>query len=168
MMRIRCDGSTRRVRVGLLAVGCAALALAALVACGGGAAGRGGATTGGGAWKKKPVLYPNAKYQEVGEEGAQFDITSCLHQAETGVGNDSTAGTVAKNTGGGAAVGAALGAIGGAILGQPGTGAAAGAAVGGAGGLARGTMKSRENDSVFQEYAERCLGDLGYDVIGWR
>jgi len=149
----------------LLALAAGALLL--LAGCATGGAGYGGGR-GGTRWQRSPVLYPNAHYHEVGPEVADMDIHGCMYRAETGVGNKSTAGTVAGNTVGGAAAGAVLGAIGGAIVGNPGTGAALGAAVGGTSGLAKGTMDSRNNDPTFQGFVERCLAERGYEVIGWK
>ena len=67
---------------------------------------------------QRPVLYPNAKLQGVGNEAAQRDIDECIRLAEQyGVtpGRDET---VARGAGGGAAVGGATGAVAGAIGGR--------------------------------------------------
>jgi len=128
-----------------------------------------GGTQGGGTFgRQRPVLYPNAKYDEVGPEVAEMDIAGCMRWAEMTVGDKSVAGEMAKNTLGGAAIGAAAGAVGGAIAGDAGTGAAIGAGTGGTLGAARGVMKSKERDPTFQGYVERCLRERGYDVVGWR
>ena len=65
---------------------------------------------------RRPVVYPDAKVQEVGEAQVRADVEDCLRQArEAGVGT-SRAGEVAKTTaigaGAGAAIGAAVGAFG--------------------------------------------------------
>ena len=117
---------------------------------------------------KQPVLYPNTHYKQVGYEVSQMDIGACKHYAEVQVGRASETATVAKNTVGGAAIGAGLGAIGGAIAGSPGTGAAIGAAVGGGGGAIRGVSKAREGDPTWRAYVEACLRDKGYEPAGWK
>lgn len=74
----------------------------------------------------KPVLYPNAHLQQVGQDAAQRDIEACRQIAkEAGASAGSgKAGTVAGHTAMGAGAGAASGAVGGAIVGTAGTGAA--------------------------------------------
>jgi uncharacterized protein YcfJ len=139
-------GAARRAAVGLL--------LAAL-ACAGCA-------------RERPVLYPNPQYERVGPTLAEEDVDACLERAEAHVGNTQPAARTARSTGIGAAVGAAVGAVVGAITGRPGRGTAIGAASGGTGGMARGILRSRRNDPVFQRFVERCLRDLGYEPIGWR
>ncbi|MFO7707531.1 MAG: cell envelope biogenesis protein OmpA [Desulfobacterales bacterium] len=117
---------------------------------------------------KRPVLYPNAHFNRVGQEVAQRDIDACIQLARDG-GADSNKGTeVAKSTAGGAAVGGAVGAATGAVLGNLGRGAAAGAAGGAAGGLVRGGLKAGDPDPVFRNFVDRCLREKGYDPIGWR
>ncbi|MFQ5418191.1 MAG: glycine zipper family protein, partial [Myxococcota bacterium] len=99
---------------------------------------------------------------------AQRDIDDCIVIADSTVGNTHPAARAATGAGVGAAVGAAVGSVVGAIRGNPGSGAAIGAGGGGTGGLARGILKSRKNDPVFQRFVERCLRDRGYVTIGWR
>jgi uncharacterized protein YcfJ len=118
--------------------------------------------------RERPVLYPNAQYERVGDAVAEEDIEACLQRADAHVGNSRPGADAARSTGIGAAIGAAVGAVVGAITGRPGRGAAIGAAGGGTGGLARGALRSRRNDPVFQRFVERCLQDLGYEPIGWR
>jgi len=118
--------------------------------------------------QQRPVLYPNAHYEEVGRATAEVDIDTCMHLADAHVGNTSRAERTAKSTGTGAAVGGAVGAAVGAVTGHPGRGAAAGAAGGATGGLAHGIFGSRKNDPIFQRFVEQCLHDKGYTTIGWR
>ncbi len=137
-----------------------ALALGAL-ACASGGSGRG--------WQnRRPYLYPNDHYQEVGAEAAQMDIAQCMAQADMGAPPESTGRDAAVNTVGGAAGGAALGAIAGAIAGNAGTGAATGAAVGAAAGLGKTAYDKRKPSETYQGYVEACLREKGYEVIGWK
>jgi hypothetical protein len=126
----------------------------------------------------KPILYPNAHFQEVGETAAEQDIELCQEAAEAaGAEPDSgKAGETATRTASGAAMGsaggAAGGAVAGAIRGNPGRGAMTGAAAGAAGGATHGLLRSlfsrRQPNQVYKQYVNRCLRERGYDVAGWK
>jgi hypothetical protein len=117
---------------------------------------------------KRPVLYPNEKYQSAGIEASQIDVDTCMRQAETGVGDKNVAASTAGRTAVGAAGGAAVGAVGGAISGHAGTGAAVGAGAGATAGLLSGLWGSNEHDSTYMAYVETCLREKGYQPIGWK
>ncbi len=117
---------------------------------------------------KKPVLYPNAKFQEVGETIAQQEIARCQQLAQEAGTADGKGAEVARNTAGGAAIGGASAAAWGAVYGDAARRGAAGAAAGAAAGLVHGAMKSREPGEVYRGFVERCLREQGFDVIGWR
>src|SRR5688572_31921678 len=80
----------------------------------------------------RPVLYPNAHLQSVGQAVADRDIKECGDRAEAAGADrrEGGVGEVAAGTGVGAGVGGAGGAVGGAIPGGAGTGAGRGAASG--------------------------------------
>jgi hypothetical protein len=126
------------------------------------------ATAVAGCAAKRPVLYPNAHLNTVGNDVAQRDIDDCINFARNAGADSDKSADIAKNTVGGAAIGAAVGAATGAVFGNVGRGAAAGAAAGGAGGLTRSAINSNEPDPVFRNFVERCLREKGYDPIGWR
>lgn len=118
----------------------------------------------------RPVLYPNAKYEQVGAEAAQADVDACVARAKESV-PSSAAGDLAADTAGNAAAGGAAGAVGGAISGGgAGIGAAIGAATAATWGFVKGlfTLGRQGPDDVQRRYAERCLAERGYEVIGWR
>ena len=117
---------------------------------------------------QRPVLYPNARLEEVGTEAAQRDIDDCLQKAAAVGYAAKPGGTVAGSTAVGAAAGAAVGAAVGAFAGGAGTGAAMGAAGGGTGGLIRGLFHSRDLDPVQRGFVNKCLNEKGYEVIGWQ
>jgi hypothetical protein len=118
--------------------------------------------------EKRPVLYPNDRLQQVGNDAAQRDIDACIRIAQEG-GADSDQGMeIAKDTAGGALIGGAAGTAAGAVLGSLGRGAAAGAAGGAAVGLTKGILQSGDPDPVFKNFVDRCLREKGYDPIGWR
>lgn len=125
---------------------------------------------------QKPVLYPNAKLEQVGSEQAKRDIEACRQMAseyvEGSAGKDIGKGAVAGGVIGGTA-GAAGGAVHGAMSGR---GAGAGAAIGGATGAAagatagavRGIFKQTEPSPVYKQFVSHCLRRRGYEVIGWQ
>lgn len=113
---------------------------------------------------QRPVLYPNARLQEVGAAAAQQDIDDCLQKAAAAGYTSNGGGKVAGST----TVGAALGAAVGAAAGRAGTGAAMGAAGGGTGGLIRGIFGSRNLNPVQRRFVDQCLKEKGYEVIGWQ
>jgi hypothetical protein len=119
--------------------------------------------------KPEPVLYPNAHLNAVGQETAEWDIENCEELAESygaSDGDDKTA-QVAKNTAGGGAIGGAAGAAGGAVVGSAGRGAAVGAASGAAAGFMRALLREPEPSPAYRQFVSRCLGERGYEVVGW-
>jgi hypothetical protein len=118
--------------------------------------------------EQRPVLYPNAKFKQMGESGSQKDVDECVAQAEragASAGSSSTARTGLK----GAAIGGAAAAVGSLIRGGNFVNdAAAGAAVGGTAGAVSGAFNDGGGSPVFQNFVARCLGERGYDVIGWK
>ncbi len=117
---------------------------------------------------KRPVVYPDERVKEAGEEKVRQDVEDCLRQAsEAGLGKSKT-GAVATSTAVGAGAGAAIGAAVGAFGGGAGTGAAQGAAGGGVAGLISGLLRAHDLDPVQKEFVEECLRRKGYSTIGWR
>lgn len=114
----------------------------------------------------RPILYPNAHLQEVGQAQADSDIADCMQLAGSGAPSGKTA-QVGASGATGAAVGAAAGAVGGAVVGHPGRGAAIGAASGGTAGLLRGLLHASRPSKQYEKAVERCLSDRGYDPLGW-
>ena len=118
---------------------------------------------------KRPVFYPNDHLQTVGKNQARADADRCMAEAkEYGVKNDT-----GKSVGGravkGATFGAAISAVVSAILGgNVGRAAGAGAAGGATAGAVSGAFDANEPEGVFQNYVNRCLGEMGYEVIGWQ
>lgn len=117
---------------------------------------------------QRPVLYPNAKYNQVGPEIAQRDVDDCIRFAEQSGVSHSAGGKVARSGAEGAAVGGAAGAGAGAVRGNVGERAATGAAAGAAAAATRGAIHSGEPGSVYRGFVQRCLRERGYDVIGWQ
>jgi outer membrane lipoprotein SlyB len=121
---------------------------------------------------KRPVLYPNAQLQKVGQAQAQLDIEDCCRRADAYIKSEpgkkiakdaAKAGTI------GAATGAAVGAVySGAEYGGAGRGAAAGAAGGVVSTVTSGIFESKEPSPVYQNFVNRCLHEKGYESIGWQ
>jgi outer membrane lipoprotein SlyB len=116
---------------------------------------------------ERPVLYPNAQLQSVGNETAQREVDQCLQLADNS-GLSRSSNQVVKRGAEGGAVGAAAGTVGTAVSGgNIGTGAAAGAAAGATAGVIYGAFRNNANPT-WRNYVQRCLHDRGYDVIGWQ
>lgn len=117
---------------------------------------------------QQPVLYPNAKLQQVGAAGAQRDIDECIALARQAGASGDAGAEVARRTATSSAIGAAGGAAAGAVHGNAGRGAAAGAAGGAAVGLTAGLIKSQDLDPVTKRWVEACLQERGYRTVGWK
>jgi hypothetical protein len=115
---------------------------------------------------ERPIIYPNAKAQQVGASVQQADIDDCIARAQSS-GATNTRGPkgkdVAINTGTGAAVGAATGAV----FGRAGKGAAAGAAGAATGTVVRGILRP-QGSSTHRRFVELCLREKGYQITGWQ
>lgn len=132
----------------------AVVALLLLAACGG---------------SPSPVLYPNAKLNDVGQAQANSDIEACKRMAAAGGANpaEGQGGRAARNTAVGGVSGGAVGAAGGAVLGNAGQGAAFGAATGATAGLMRSIFSSSKPSGAYMNFVDRCLRDKGYEPVGW-
>jgi hypothetical protein len=125
---------------------------------------------------QRPVLYPNARLNQVGTTAAERDIDLCMRMAEDFVASDGRTGKALEGAaaagGAGAVVGAAAGAAGGAVVGRAGIDAAVGAAGGGAAGVTYGLIHGLSGrhgpGPVYKNFVDRCLRERGYDPIGWR
>src|SRR5690242_15120072 len=107
------------------------------------------AICGGCTSQQRPVLYPNAKYEQVGAATARQDIDDCIRLAKQ-AGVSQGGGERAVQQGAvGAAVGSVTGAVAGAISGHNVVGsAAAGAAVGGAAAGTHGAINAGEPSAI--------------------
>ena len=119
---------------------------------------------------QSPVLYPNAKLEQVGKAQADADISACRERADDYVSSGAaTAKEVGKDTAVGGAGGAAVGAVAGAVSGGgAGRGAAIGAATGATAGAVHGAVKSAGPSPIYKSFVDRCLREKGYEVIGWQ
>ena len=118
---------------------------------------------------QKPVVYPNAHSQSVGQQQTDVDISECDRLARNAGAspNNSNVDDTAKRTVRGGAIGAATGAVGGAISGSAGQGAKIGAATGATASLIHGLFRESKPNSTYRRFVERCMSDRGYDIAGW-
>jgi len=119
---------------------------------------------------QKPVLYPNARLEDRGKAEAAGDIAYCRARADEDISTGAaTAKQIGTETVVGGAGGAAIGAVAGAVSGGgAGRGAGIGAAVGATAGLLHGAIKSAGPSPIYKGYVDRCLSNMGYQVIGWQ
>ena len=117
---------------------------------------------------KKPVLYHNETYRDLGEPAVNEVVEACMEEARAADVADSRSSGASKGAVAGAAIGAVLWGAVGWIFGNPGRSAAAGAASGGGGGAIRGAASSGESAQTFRGYVEACLRHRGLEPVGWR
>lgn len=157
--------STSPARIAVQAMGAAAVVAAALVVLSGCAA------TGASSPKARPVLYANAALNQAGDARARQDTDACLAKAQgAGLTPDEKTNEAGQRAGKGAATGAVAGALGALLTGGGIDGAIrgglGGAAIGGSVGAVSGAMTEKAS-ATYRTYVQRCLGDMGYEVIGW-
>jgi outer membrane lipoprotein SlyB len=111
----------------------------------------------------KPVLYPNEKFESVGEVNAQEDTEICMKKADKFL-KSPKAKKMLKSGGAGALLGGVVGGVAGIFTGNIAGSAAQGAAMGGAGGAVAGALSP---DELKQKYVNQCLSKKGYQVLGW-
>lgn len=146
-----------------LALGAALAALSLLAGC---------ATSGAGGGAGQPVLYPNATLQRVGDAQGRAEVQACMARARAaGLGPTQSSNEVARRAGEGAATAGVASAVGALITGRGGEGllraGAVGAAVGGSAGAVSGAFHSDRPNPVYRSFVQRCLGEKGFDLIGW-
>lgn len=117
---------------------------------------------------RRPVFYPNAHLQRVGQVQADRDTQYCMGLADEYVQQPNKYQDLAKGAAIGGVAGAATGAVGGVIMGNTGRGTAAGAAVGAILGLVNEMSKQGDGDPTYQAFVAQCLQNKGYQVYAWR
>ena len=155
-----------RVRSGLPYFGLVcglALVLGGLTGC---------ASTGASSPSARPVLYPNATLNRVGDAQGRAEADLCMARAvSAGLTPEEKNNAVARGAGAGAATGGVAAAVGALISGRGGEGVvragAAGAAVGGSAGAVQGAFRNDRPSSTYRNFVQRCLSEKGFDVIGW-
>ncbi len=118
---------------------------------------------------KRPVFYPNAHLQSVGQAQAGRDVDRCMALADSYGVSRTKDGQVGRRAAEAGIIGGAASGAWGVIRDKDDVGerAAAGAAAGAVTGATRGAFKSTELSPTFKRFVDRCLRERGYDVIGW-
>jgi outer membrane lipoprotein SlyB len=129
------------------------------------------ASTGSNSPSARPVLYPNATLNRVGDAAARAEVDACMARAQAaGLSPVEQNNAVGQRAGQGAAVGGVAAAVGALVTGRNfdsiQTSGVAGAAVGGSAGAVSGAMQNRPSQ-IYRQYVQRCVSDKGFDVIGW-
>ena len=118
----------------------------------------------------KPAFYPNAHYQRVGPAQANADAQFCAElaqQSEVRADNKVDAG---RSAAAGAAGVATAGVVGSVLSGnKPSLRdiTAGAAAIGAAGAAATAAGQSVGGSNIYRQFVQQCLGERGYQVIGW-
>ena len=149
------------VKRGLIAV--SVLLLGGLTGC---------ASTGANSPSARPVLYPNATLNRVGDVQGRAEADVCMARAASaGLTPEEKTNAVARGAGAGAATGAVASAVGALITGRGSEGVlragVGGAAVGGSAGAVQGAFRNDRPSGTYRNFVQRCLGEKGFDVIGW-
>ena len=129
------------------------------------------ASTGPNSPSARPVFYPNATLNRVGEAKAQQEADQCISRAQSaGLTPEEKDNAVERGAIKGAAVGGVAAAVGSLVRGRGAEhvveSGAAGAAVGGSAGAVAGAFHEKPS-TTYRHFVQRCLTDKGFDVIGW-
>ncbi len=129
------------------------------------------AATGPGSPSARPVLYPNAALNRVGESVARTEVDACMARAQSaGLTPDEKNNETARRAGQGAATGGVAAAVGALVTGRGVDrvvrSGAVGAAVGGSAGAVSGAMHEKAS-ATYRHFVQRCMSDKGFEVIGW-
>ena len=143
---------------------CAASAVIVLLA--------GCASNGAGSASARPVLYPNAMLNRVGDAQGRMEVNACMARAQAaGLSPTQTTNEVGRRAGEGAATAGVASVVGALITGRGSEGVfragAAGAAIGGSAGAVSGAFHNDRPNSVYRNFVQRCLSEKGFEVIGW-
>jgi hypothetical protein len=120
----------------------------------------------------RPLLYPNAAFNKIGQAAADAEVSDCLTKAQAaGLSPMAQNNSVAQGAATGGLMAGVAGAVGGLVSGRNLEGslaqAAAGAAVGSAVGATGGAMRPTQANPIYRNFVQRCLGEKGLESIGW-
>jgi hypothetical protein len=120
----------------------------------------------------RPVLYPNAAFNRMGENQAQDEVELCMAAARrAGLTPQEQDNAVGRSAAKGAAVVGTAAAVGSLVRGgsvdNAVTAGARGAAVGGATGAVAGSFNEKPN-MTYRRFVQRCVSEKGLEIIGWQ
>ncbi|NMM10025.1 MAG: glycine zipper family protein [Polaromonas sp.] len=147
----------------ILGMAAASIALILLSAC---------AASGPNSASARPVLYPNATLNRVGEAQGQLEANACMSRAvAAGLAPTQNNNEIGRRAGEGAATAGVASAVGALITGRGGEGVlragTAGAAIGGSAGAVSGAFHNDRPNGTYRNFVHRCLSEKGFEVIGW-
>lgn len=130
------------------------------------------ASSGANSDSARPVLYPNATLNRVGDSQGRMEVNACLSRAQaSGLSPSQNTHEVGRRAGEGAATAGVASIVGALITGRGSDGVlragAAGAAVGGSAGAVSGAFHNDRPNGVYRNFVQRCLSEKGFEVIGW-
>ncbi len=129
------------------------------------------AATGPNSASAKPVLYPNATLNRIGEAQGRAEVDGCVSRAQqAGLTADQKTNEVGRRAGEGAAVAGVASAVGALITGRSSDvlrAGTTGAAIGGSAGAVSGSFHNDKPNATYRQFVQRCLQEKGLDVIGW-
>lgn len=116
---------------------------------------------------KRPLFYYSSYMEPVDKARSDQDTDECMALARQAGVRENRDGEIGRSAATGAVLGGIAAGAWSLIRGNGGENLVAGAVAGGATGAAKGAIDSTEQNPTFRRYVERCLGERGYDVIGW-
>jgi len=116
---------------------------------------------------KQPIFYYGSYSEPASKAQSDLDTQDCMALARQAGVRENRDGQVGKKAASGALIGGIAAGAWGLVRGDGGERLLAGAVAGGATGAAKGAIDSNEQNPTFRKYVERCLGERGYEVIGW-
>ena len=116
---------------------------------------------------ERPIFYQSSYEAPVDQARADRDIDDCMAAARRAGVSEQRDGEIGKKSASGALIGGVAAGAWGLVRGDAGERLLAGAVAGGATGATKGAIDSTKMNPTFKRYVERCLRDLGYEVIGW-
>jgi outer membrane lipoprotein SlyB len=120
----------------------------------------------------KPLLYPNATFNKLGQAAAEAQVDACLAKAQAaGLTPMAQNNAVAQGAAAGGLMAGVAGTVGGLVSGRGLDGAlkqgVASAAVGGATGAAGGSLHPTQPNPLYRNFVQRCIAEHGLESIGW-
>jgi hypothetical protein len=120
----------------------------------------------------RPVLYPNATLNRVGQAQGQAETNVCMSRAQAaGLTPEERNSDIGRRAAEGAGVAGVASAVGALVTGRGSDGVlragATGAAVGGSAGAVSGAFHNQRPSTTYRHFVQRCLSEKGFEVIGW-
>lgn len=121
---------------------------------------------------ERPLLYPNATFNKIGQAAADAEVNACLAKAQAaGLSPTAQNNAVAQGAASGGVMAGVAGVVGGLVSGRSLEGSlaqgVAGAAVGGAVGATGGAMRPTQINPLYRNFVQRCISERGLESIGW-